>query len=68
MTYAVETRDLTRIFAGKKKRRFRRKAGSNGSEDSLGPVTALDGVSLGIKEGDKVRVAVKAVNVLLIKD
>ncbi len=52
MTYAVETRDLTRIFAGKKKRRFRRKAGSNGSEDSLGPVTALDGVSLGIKEGE----------------
>jgi len=50
MSYAVETRELTRIFAGKKKR-FRRKATDNG-DDHLGPVTALDGVSLQIREGE----------------
>ncbi len=52
MSYAVETRDLTRVFAGKKRRRFRRKATSAEDEDQLGPVTALDGVSLQIREGE----------------
>jgi ABC-2 type transport system ATP-binding protein len=51
MPYAVETRDLTRIFAGKKKL-LRRKASSNGGEETTGPVTALDGVSLQILEGE----------------
>src|SRR5467141_5170071 len=49
MSYAVETRDLSRVFAGKKKRRFRR---PKENEEHLGPVTALDGVSLEIKEGE----------------
>jgi ABC-2 type transport system ATP-binding protein len=49
MPYAVETRDLTRIFAGKKKRRFRR---PKENEEHLGPVTALDGVSIQIREGE----------------
>ncbi|TLZ94093.1 MAG: ABC transporter ATP-binding protein [Methanobacteriota archaeon] len=49
MSYAVETRDLTRIFAGKKKRR--RKAGEE-VDESVGPVTALDNVSLKIEEGE----------------
>src|SRR2546421_11351079 len=49
MSYAVETRDLSRVFAGKKKRRFRR---PKENEEHLGPVTALDGVSLQIREGE----------------
>src|SRR5438552_10855388 len=49
MSYAVETRDLTRIFAGKKKRR--RKAEEE-VDESVGPVTALDNVSLKIEEGE----------------
>src|SRR5438105_12405496 len=49
MSYAVETRDLTRIFAGKKKRRH--KAGEE-VDESVGPVTALDNVSLKIEEGE----------------
>jgi ABC-2 type transport system ATP-binding protein len=48
MATAVETRDLTRIFSGKKRRR-RRKAADDGG---TGPVTALDGVSLRIDEGE----------------
>ncbi|MGI0148374.1 MAG: ATP-binding cassette domain-containing protein, partial [Thermoplasmata archaeon] len=52
MSYAVETRELTRVFAGKKKRRFRRKRSGNGSDDHLGPVTALDRVSIQIREGE----------------
>ena len=47
MAYAVETRDLTRIFSGKKKR-MRRKAEDGGT----GPVTALDRVTLQIPEGE----------------
>jgi len=49
MSYAVETRDLTRVFAGKRKRRFRR---PKENEEHLGPVTALDGVSIQIREGE----------------
>src|SRR5256714_7933577 len=49
MSYAVETRDLSRVFAGKKKRRFRR---PKENEEHLGPVTALDGVSIQIREGE----------------
>src|SRR5207302_1743441 len=41
MSYAVETRDLTRIFAGKKKRR--RKAEEE-VDESVGPVTALENI------------------------
>src|SRR3989449_10092729 len=52
MPYAVETRDLTRIFAGKKKRRIRRKRASSEGEDHLGPVTALDQVSIQIRDGE----------------
>jgi len=51
MSYAVETRDLTRVFSGKKKRGWRRKPTPD-EEESLGPVTALDGVSLQIREGE----------------
>src|SRR3989442_1204992 len=52
MPYAVETRDLTRIFAGKKKRRIRRKRATGEGEDHLGPVTALDEVSIQIRDGE----------------
>src|SRR2546428_7523173 len=52
MPYAVETRDLTRIFAGKKKRRIRRKRATGEGEDHLGPVTALDQVSIQIRDGE----------------
>ena len=52
MSYAVETRDLTRVFAGKKKRRIRRKRAADESDEHLGPVTALDGVSIQIREGE----------------
>ena len=51
MPYAVETRNLTRIFAGKKKL-LRRKASPEGGEESTGPVTALDEASLQIREGE----------------
>jgi ABC-2 type transport system ATP-binding protein len=52
MSYAVETRDLTRVFAGKRHLLRRRKKDSGGPEDSEGPVTALDGVTMQIKEGE----------------
>ncbi len=53
MTYAAETRDLTRIFKRKAKRRaFRRKTEAKNNEESFGPVTALDHVNLTIKEGE----------------
>src|SRR5207244_4265636 len=52
MSYAVETRDLTRIFAGKKKRRIRRKRAASEGDDHLGPVTALDEVSIQIRDGE----------------
>ncbi|HKZ89059.1 MAG TPA: ABC transporter ATP-binding protein [Thermoplasmata archaeon] len=48
MAYAVETRDLTRIFSGKKRQRKRRKAEDGGT----GPVTALDRANLQIQEGE----------------
>src|SRR5437773_2068319 len=51
MAYAVETRDLTRVFAGKK-RRFRRKRAASEGDEQLGPVTALDRVSIQIREGE----------------
>lgn len=52
MSYAVETRDLTRIFAGKRKwfRRTKPEAEEDGA--GTGPVTALDGVNVQIKEGE----------------
>src|SRR2546422_7987183 len=50
MPYAVETRDLTRVFAGKKKHWWRKPKPNE--EESRGPVTALDGVSLQIREGE----------------
>src|SRR5438132_417634 len=50
MPYAVETRDLTRVFAGKKKHWWRKPKPNE--EESRGPVTALDGVSLQIHEGE----------------
>src|SRR2546421_10153100 len=52
MSYAVETRDLTRIFAGKKKWRFRRKRAASDGDEHLGPVTALDEVSIQIRDGE----------------
>ena len=51
MAYAVETRDLTRIFSGKKRQRMRRKAAEDGGR---GPVTALDKADLQIREGELV--------------
>ncbi len=51
MAYAVETRDLTRIFTGKKRRR-RRKTAPGNNESDTGPVTALDRVSVQIREGE----------------
>src|SRR5947209_819259 len=50
MPYAVETRDLTRVFAGKKKHWWRKPKPNE--EESRGPVTALDGVSLQIRDGE----------------
>lgn len=47
MNYAVETKDLTRIFRVKKRRR--RRSGSKGAEQD---VTALKDVNLRIKEGE----------------
>jgi ABC-2 type transport system ATP-binding protein len=52
MSYAVETRDLTRIFAGKKKRRIRRRRAASEGDEHLGPVTALDEVSIQIRDGE----------------
>ncbi len=52
MSYAVETLGLTRVFAGKK-HFFRRKRVEEEAESAgTGPVTALDGVSIQIKEGE----------------
>ena len=52
MSYAVETRDLTRIFAGKRHLLPRRKKASAEGPGPEGPVTALDGVTVQIKEGE----------------
>ena len=52
MSYAVETRDLTRIFAGKRRFLRRKKPAEDEEGAGTGPVTALDGVSLQIKEGE----------------
>ncbi len=51
MTYAAETRDLTRIFTRKPKRHFLKKKVDNNEEDK-GPVIALDKVNMTIKEGE----------------
>lgn len=50
MTYAVETQDLVRIFSSGRKRR--RKKNPNGEGAPSGPVTALDGVTTQIREGE----------------
>ncbi|MCJ2512290.1 MAG: hypothetical protein LN409_02920, partial [Candidatus Thermoplasmatota archaeon] len=55
MNYAVETKDLTRIFRVKKRRR--RRSGSKGAEQD---VTALKDVNLRIEEGEA-RVAAEEV-------
>ncbi|HLE55285.1 MAG TPA: ATP-binding cassette domain-containing protein [Thermoplasmata archaeon] len=52
MSYAVETRDLSRIFAGKRRFLRRKKPSEDEEGAGTGPVTALDGVSLQIKEGE----------------
>ena len=53
MTYAAETRDLTRIFKRRAKRHlFRRKPADAKEEENGGPVTALDNVNVTIKEGE----------------
>ena len=49
MTYAVETRNLTRVFAGKR-HLLRRKPSEE--DEQTGPVTALDDVSLQIRDGE----------------
>ncbi len=51
MTYAVETRDLTRVFSGKR-HLLRRKRRSEEGDTSEGPVMALDGVTMQIEEGE----------------
>ena len=50
MPYAVETRDLTRIFAGK--RHWLRKPDPEEVERGVGPTTALAGVTMQIPEGE----------------
>src|SRR5437867_1410145 len=50
MPYAVETRDLTRIFAGK--RHWLRKPDPEEVERGVGPTTALGGVTVQIPEGE----------------
>lgn len=52
MSYAVETRDLSRVFAGKRHLLRRRKRRPEDDEEPEGPVTALDGVTMQIKEGE----------------
>ncbi len=53
MTYATETRDLTRIFKRKPKRHLlKRKSAKKNEKENGGPVTALDHVNLTIKEGE----------------
>jgi len=52
MDYAVETRELTRVFAGKRKLLRRRKASLEDEDESLEPVTALDRVNVSIREGE----------------
>ncbi|HYM38730.1 MAG TPA: ABC transporter ATP-binding protein [Thermoplasmata archaeon] len=52
MEYAVETRDLTRVFAGKRHLLPHRKKASADEAEPEGPVTALDGVTMQIKEGE----------------
>jgi len=52
MPYAVETRDLTRIFSGKRKRSKRKQAAAGTEADGQGPVTALDRVSMQIPDGE----------------
>ncbi len=51
MSYAVETRDLTRVFSGKR-HLFRRKRRPEDGEEPEGPVRALDGCTMQIKEGE----------------
>ena len=51
MTYAVETRDLTRVFSGKR-HWLRRRNREDEEEEPEGPVTALDGVTMQIEEGE----------------
>src|SRR5213594_642753 len=50
MPYAVETRDLTRIFAGK--RHWLRKPDPEEVERGVGPTTDLGGVTVQIPEGE----------------
>jgi ABC-2 type transport system ATP-binding protein len=50
MSYAVETKDLTRIFAGKK--HWFRKPDPDEEQRGTSPVSALDGVTMQIKEGE----------------
>ncbi len=52
MSYAVETRDLTRIFAGKRRFLRRKKPAAEEEGAGTGPVTALDRVNVEIKEGE----------------
>ncbi len=52
MTYAVETQDLVRIFSAPRKLRRRKRSESGGEQPDAGPVTALDGVTFQIREGE----------------
>src|SRR3990170_2729538 len=52
MAYAVETRELTRVFAGKKKLLRRKKNPEGEGDEGTGPVTALDHVTTQIREGE----------------
>lgn len=51
MGYAVETRNLTRVFSGQR-HLLRRRRPRDDEEGSGGPVTALDGCTMQIKEGE----------------
>jgi len=52
MTYAVETEDLVRIFSAPRRLRRKKRAESGSDRTNAGPVTALDGVTLQIREGE----------------
>ena len=51
MTFAIETRDLVRVFKAPRKL-FKRRKAAESEEEPEGPVTAVDRVNLQIREGE----------------
>ncbi|HEY5538798.1 MAG TPA: ATP-binding cassette domain-containing protein [Thermoplasmata archaeon] len=52
MTFAIETKDLVRVFKPSRKLFKRKRASNNEEGGQQGPVTALDAVSVQISEGE----------------